>query len=955
MFLRAPYSALFLLLLLGPVVACSGDSTTDSESTDTASIDTVGGDATIDVASDAGDAGLDTADGIAEDLSEDAAGDILEDSAGDASEDSAEDASEDSAEDASEDEADDTDGADSLDSVDDTDEADGEDADSDASTDDPDTSESNPCDVYIPFDFEKSNGGDEADCVTDSVCLTRGATGPIFNSVTEESAASGGCDTVSPAGTEWAPGPCLANDGPFTGFPRAAGCSPRSAVGETLCLHVITEDLYYDVAFTSFTGGGGGGGFAYTRTLAAGGPCGAGALCDYDSELDCSCPSGTTGDGETDCEDVDECAGGEDPCADTGTCVNFGGGYTCDCEDGYELDEAGTACIDVDECLEVTCGDNGECENSEGSYDCVCEDGYLGDGYTCVEDAGCDPACADDEICTLVEETPTCGCLPGFEPSDAGCVDVDECGLGAVRFDHRPGDEPDCITDTVCISRWERGGPIYNTLLDTPSRGDLGSGDVDWPSGTEWALGECQESDLEFDILVETMSSNMSEVVGVPLCMRAVAEGATLDVTFHHWGVGEYGRAGEFGYTRVDAGFPCGAGALCENTVGSVSCTCEHGFEGDPLLACTDIDDCADAPCASDDDDECLDRLGSYECLCPTGEAFADDGCESLNECELPSLPTVFFSHEAGDDPDCITDSVCFDRSGDGGPIYNSVTDPDGKPDEECESLVPTGTSWARGTCAESFGGDFHPFLSSRVSSCEPPGLVGDPLCLRLDDDDVYFDIVFTDWGIGELEEEGRFAYERTQFIPPCSELAECADRADGYTCTCEEGVREGDGFTCLTTGLCDACEASDGECTGQEDDSLYCLCNDTKVIFQNPAGEDGEDCLTDDVCLARLLNGKIYNSVTEDGYDAAVSPAGTLWYEGTCAESNPADFMRWHNIFGRPDLSGVGHDTCILLLESGLLIDYKLTSWTGGDTGAYTHSRTRIVEDDVCPEATTD
>ncbi|ELU16588.1 hypothetical protein CAPTEDRAFT_110143, partial [Capitella teleta] len=42
------------------------------------------------------------------------------------------------------------------------------------------------------------------------------------------------------------------------------------------------------------------------------------------------------------CIDIDECAGdrGEDYDEDCHTCVNTIGSYTCECDDGYELDSA---------------------------------------------------------------------------------------------------------------------------------------------------------------------------------------------------------------------------------------------------------------------------------------------------------------------------------------------------------------------------------------------------------------------------------------------------------------------------------------------------------------------------------------------------------------------------------------------------------------------------------------
>jgi len=57
----------------------------------------------------------------------------------------------------------------------------------------------------------------------------------------------------------------------------------------------------------------------------------------------------------------------------------------------------------------------------------------------------------------------------------------------------------------------------------------------------------------------------------------------------------------------------CSPDALCTNTWGGYSCTCNAGYEGDGQT-CTDIDDCATAPCG--DHGTCTDGLESFDCLC---------------------------------------------------------------------------------------------------------------------------------------------------------------------------------------------------------------------------------------------------------------------------------------------------------------------------------------------------
>ncbi|XP_029095628.1 latent-transforming growth factor beta-binding protein 2 isoform X2 [Monodon monoceros] len=66
---------------------------------------------------------------------------------------------------------------------------------------------------------------------------------------------------------------------------------------------------------------------------------------------------------------------------ENGRCVRVQEGYTCDCFEGFQLDTANMACVDVNECDDLNgpaalCV-QGHCENTEGSYRCHCPPGYV--------------------------------------------------------------------------------------------------------------------------------------------------------------------------------------------------------------------------------------------------------------------------------------------------------------------------------------------------------------------------------------------------------------------------------------------------------------------------------------------------------------------------------------------------------------------------------------------------
>ncbi|XP_039598234.1 latent-transforming growth factor beta-binding protein 2-like isoform X2 [Polypterus senegalus] len=70
---------------------------------------------------------------------------------------------------------------------------------------------------------------------------------------------------------------------------------------------------------------------------------------------------------------------------ENGRCVRVREGYTCDCFDGYELDLTKMACLDINECKDISdriplCK-NGKCENTEGSYRCECLPGFVASAH----------------------------------------------------------------------------------------------------------------------------------------------------------------------------------------------------------------------------------------------------------------------------------------------------------------------------------------------------------------------------------------------------------------------------------------------------------------------------------------------------------------------------------------------------------------------------------------------
>ena len=87
-----------------------------------------------------------------------------------------------------------------------------------------------------------------------------------------------------------------------------------------------------------------------------------------DGAFECDCADGFGGDGY-ECGDINECDDDDGGCEQG--CENTVGGFTCRCNDYYELNEDGVRCDDINECLSgnVGCRSDEECINRGGAPD----------------------------------------------------------------------------------------------------------------------------------------------------------------------------------------------------------------------------------------------------------------------------------------------------------------------------------------------------------------------------------------------------------------------------------------------------------------------------------------------------------------------------------------------------------------------------------------------------------
>ncbi|KAL0964406.1 hypothetical protein UPYG_G00323420 [Umbra pygmaea] len=302
----------------------------------------------------------------------------------------------------------------------------------------------------------------------------------------------------------------------------------------------------------------------------------------------------------TQSEEVDECQVNPHICGQ-GICYNTVKGYTCVCDDGYQLDETQTTCIDSDRCLESpSLCSNGLCKNTPGSYVCVCHPGFMTDDKetSCIDMNECLNLhiCPEESFCVNSMGSYSCQyCDTGYRMSPTGrCEDVNECQ-----------DKGVCPSG-MCIN-------FPGSYDCEPCReGYYGQG------------GECVDVDECQDEMVCTRG-HCQNTKGSFICK-----------------CGPGFRASPSGYQCDDVDeclqltAACDAVGQCVNTVGSYQCSCPGGYQQINGTSCLDVDECLDDPELCSPHGECLNADGSFYCICDRGFTVSKDThtlCEDVDEC----------------------------------------------------------------------------------------------------------------------------------------------------------------------------------------------------------------------------------------------------------------------------------------------------------------------------------
>ncbi|XP_078696563.1 uncharacterized protein LOC144924834 isoform X2 [Branchiostoma floridae x Branchiostoma belcheri] len=384
------------------------------------------------------------------------------------------------------------------------------------------------------------------------------------------------------------------------------------------------------------------------------------------------------------CEDINECDLANGGCEHT--CTNKVGGSECSCLSGYQLEDDGYHCTDIDECADDSTNEcDYACVNVESSFYCTCQEGYqidLMDGKTCrpinctglyhpthgrVTAVGSDTACTTRDVVrgTRCQYTCTDGYDP-VDPTDRQVVEGDivrecmttgswtdkriECSARECPVltlpDHAQVYPLSCRSQVrfgkqctvTCGTNYRLRGEAVTTCTNVGSPGNV---IVDW-STKNWTcveeLIELNGGDSRLTTPAVTTTTTQAEPCDSNPCQHG---GECFDNDAGYFCNCLEGWQGDNCEKRKPCFVnPCLNDGICEENGEDFTCSCPKDWKGERCEV-GPAEPCDSNPCQHGG--ECFDNDAGYFCNCPAD--WQGDNCEKINpgsSCGAQTIHPVF-------------------------------------------------------------------------------------------------------------------------------------------------------------------------------------------------------------------------------------------------------------------------------------------------------------------------
>ncbi|PIK46729.1 hypothetical protein BSL78_16393 [Apostichopus japonicus] len=439
------------------------------------------------------------------------------------------------------------------------------------------------------------------------------------------------------------------------------------------------------------------------------------------------------------------------------------------------------------------CSVNFICQEEEPGFSCDCPDGFQVIEGACTDINECDlDPCLDEATCHNTEGSFHCQCPGGFQgdgrPSASGCQDIDECQTRTAR----------CPAKSDCVN--EEGSYVCICQLGYELIGEL-CVDID----------ECKDSRLHDCAL----NSSCVNIPGTFTCQCNPG-------FFSYISLGQNGICEDIDECALGVQ-DCSLNAECKDVAGSFICTCKEGFHGDGKT-CQDVDECATSrPCSQQTLRSCMNRIGSYRCICQIGYYENSQGiCSESNTIELSvefsdikGLKTRYFY-------DLITEDSLDRLSNDVTVLFANSDASDHVHDVSVLSMTRSATDSAvviirvdfdlrANMTIQTATGMFGELLQGRRNNIVPP----DSIVIK-------YDVYYAEENPCLSGDHGCFEAGYSHCLPV---------RGGGYECSdCQAGFRNDNG-ACVP----DPCQNGESDCT----DRYFASC-----VYAEQGQFTCEDCL---------------------------------------------------------------------------------------------------------------